>query len=202
MKILNLYCGIGGNRKLWNEVLDNIQVTAVDNNEFISQAYFDRFPSDDVIVADSMEYLKNNYKKFDFIWCSPPCQSHSKIRQCTINVNNISAVYPDMSLYQIIIFLKHNFKGKFVVENVKPYYEPLIKPNCEIDRHFYWSNFHIPSIKVQKDTIIEHTKLSDCVDFDISKYKNIKRKQQVIRNQVNYKVGMHIFKYSLQKSLF
>jgi thiol-disulfide isomerase/thioredoxin len=34
--------------------------------------------------------------------------------------------YPDMRLYQEIIFLNHWFKGKWVVENVKSYYKPLI----------------------------------------------------------------------------
>lgn len=31
-----------------------------------------------------------------------------------------------MKLYEEILLLKHNFKGKYVVENVIPYYEPLI----------------------------------------------------------------------------
>jgi len=195
MKVLNLYCGIGGNRKLW----DNCEVVAVEYNEAIAEAYKDRYPNDTVIVGDAKEYLLENYKQFDFIWASPPCQSHSRIRKCKVDckenaMGSTKPIYPDMSLYQMIVFLDNHIKdGKWVIENVKPYYEPLIKNYIEIDRHIYWSNFKIHKIDVAKDTIIEKTNISSLKDFDISKYKKIKNKQQVIRNQVNYKVGEHIF---------
>ena len=38
--------------------------------------------------------------------------------------------YADMALYEEILFLKHNIKGGWVVENVKPYYTPLIPPKA------------------------------------------------------------------------
>ncbi|MFA5299721.1 MAG: hypothetical protein WC389_16170 [Lutibacter sp.] len=74
MKILNLYAGIGGNRKLWG---NNLEITAV-------------------------EWELQNF-----------------------------------------------FKGKYVVENVKSYYDPLIKPQ-ESGRHYFWSNFRIPFLKMDK----------------------------------------------------
>ena len=77
MKILNLYAGIGGNRKLWG---DGHQITAVEHNSDIAEVYQDLYPSDKVVVADAHQYLLENYKEFDFIWSSPPCQSHSQIR--------------------------------------------------------------------------------------------------------------------------
>ena len=57
MKILNLYSGIGGNRKLWNELSNDIEVTAVEYDENIAKAYQDRFPKDKVIIGDSKDYL-------------------------------------------------------------------------------------------------------------------------------------------------
>ena len=78
MKILNLYAGIGGNRKLWNDVKSDIEVTAVEYDQAIAQAYKDRFPNDIVIVGDALKYLLEHYKEFDFIWVSPPCQTHSR----------------------------------------------------------------------------------------------------------------------------
>ena len=201
-KILNLYAGIGGNRKLWDNVT-NIEVTAVEYDEAIAEAYKDRYPTDTVIVGDAKQYLLDNYKNFDFIWASPPCQSHSAIRKCKVdcrpnNKGTTKAIYADMSLYQIILFLQHHVKnGKWLVENVKPYYEPLIKPNVEIDRHFYWCNFNIEKIKVTKKIIIENAKISDLADFDINAYKDIKNKRQVIRNQVDYDVGKHILDSAL-----
>ena len=197
MKILNLFAGIGGNRVLWG---DNHEITAVEIDTKIADIYKDRFPGDNVIVADAKEYLLNNYEKFDFIWASPPCQSHSRVRKLGVNIGKTKPVYPDMSLYQIIIFLKEHFPGKWVVENVKPYYETLIKPNYELDRHLFWCNFTIDPIKIEKDKRIEFPK-NNLENFDLSKYKGV-RKQQLIRNEVNYKLGRHILDCAFRKTLF
>ena len=123
LKILNLYAGIGGNRKLWG---DKHEITAVELNPKIAFVYSSLFPKDKVVVGDAHQYLLDHYKEFDFIWSSPPCQSHSQ----TNNFLKGQGIYrfPDMKLYEEIIFLKHFFKGKWVVENVKPYYKPLIEP--------------------------------------------------------------------------
>ena len=136
MKILNLYAGIGGNRKLWEDV----DVAAVEMNPEIAKIYQDFFPNDKVIVADAHQYLLEHFKEFDFIWSSPPCPSHSRVRKVTEHQNK--PMYPDMALYQQILLLKHYFKGKYCVENVIPYYTPLI-PSQEIDNHLFWCNFYI-----------------------------------------------------------
>ena len=77
LKVANYYCGIGGNRKLWQ---DNIEVVAVEQNEKIAEIYADHFPNDTVIVGDAHEHLLKNFREFDFIWSSPPCPTHSKLR--------------------------------------------------------------------------------------------------------------------------
>jgi DNA (cytosine-5)-methyltransferase 1 len=77
MKVLNLYAGIGGNRKLWKDV----EITAIENDVQIAKIYQDFFPKDKVIVADAHEYLLKHFEEFDFIWSSPPCPSHSHIRK-------------------------------------------------------------------------------------------------------------------------
>ena len=66
MKILNLYAGIGGNRKLWG---DQHKITAVEYDKDIAAIYKDFFPNDEVLVEDAHEYLLNHYKDYDFIWC-------------------------------------------------------------------------------------------------------------------------------------
>ena len=43
MKILNLFAGIGGNRLLWNDVLADIDVTAVEFDPAIAEVYKFRF---------------------------------------------------------------------------------------------------------------------------------------------------------------
>ena len=198
MKILNLYCGIGGNRKYWNEINSNIEITAVECDKAIAKAYQDRYPNDTVIIGDAMEYLLNHYKKFDFIWASPPCQTHTRILYSMKDSDTYKAKFPDMSLYQIILFLQlHKNKFNYVVENVRPYYTPLLKPTVEIDRHLYWANFEIPKITVKKMYIHNDVTIGSLKDFDLKKYPKIKNKRQVIRNQVNYELGGHILRSAL-----
>lgn len=139
MRVLNLFAGIGGNRKLW-PITEQDTVVAVEINPEIAAIYQSFFPKDQVVVGDAHQYLLDHYKEFDFIWTSPPCPSHS-ITNHFLNAQGVVR-YPDMTLYQEIIFLKTFFHGLFCVENVKPYYEPLIKPQ-EAGRHCFWTNFNI-----------------------------------------------------------
>ena len=183
MKILNLYAGIGGNRKLWS---NEHNITAVEFNNTVAEKYKKLYPNDKIIVADAHEYLLDHYKEFDFIWSSPPCQSHSRTNYFTQHIRN-RPVYPSMKLYQEIIFLKQFFKGKFCVENVISYYEPLIKP-IKIGRHYLWSNFNIPIIKQPKDDI----------GTMIKGHSNRAIKKPLEeRNAVNSKLGLHILNRAL-----
>lgn len=183
MKILNLYSGIGGNRKLWG---NKHKITAVELNEKISKKYKDLYPKDTVVVADAHEFLLDNYKEYDFIWSSPPCQSHSTTNYFTQHIRK-RPVYPLMSLYQEIIFLDNFFKGKYCVENVVSYYKPLIKPT-KIGRHYLWSNFNIPKIKQPKDDI----------GTMIKGHPNRANKKPLEeRNAVNSELGLHILNQAL-----
>jgi len=207
MKILNLYCGIGGNRKLWGDEHD---ITAVELNPEIARIYQDFFPNDTVIIADAHEYLLNNYKDFDFVWSSPPCPTHSRIRFTRVNSEHkqsgnhkIKAVYPSMTLYQEIIFLDNYFDGLWVVENVIPYYEPFI-PGQKIGRHLYWSNFTIRTkIELTKDNIANGTRKEweQTLGFDLSKYRIKKRKDTILRNCVNPQTGKWILSCALNEPI-
>ena len=198
MKILNLYSGIGGNRKLWTDV----DVTAVELNPDIAKIYQDFFPDDKVIVGDAHQYLLEHYKEFDFIWSSPPCPTHSRINFS--NGGRWNVKYPDMKLYQEVILLTHWFKGKWVVENVISYYEPLIRPQ-KSGRHYFWSNFYIKDTNygVQIGTLMHGTRkriireaqipeLQALHGFDLEKVK-ISNKRQILRNYVLPELGLHIF---------
>ena len=142
MKILNLYAGLGGNRKHWSG-----KVTAVEWQDDIAEAYAAQYPGDKVIVGDAHEYLAANFDRFDFIWASPPCQSHSKMDRA--NSRNRPR-YADLKLYEEILFLQTYHRGKWVVENVVPYYAPLIQPTRRIGRHLFWSNFPISANDVAR----------------------------------------------------
>jgi len=188
MKILNLYAGIGGNRKLWG---DGHEITAVELDLAITSIYRKLFPKDKVIIADAHEFLLKHFKEFDFIWSSPPCSSHSDIRRMGVDIGRIKPIYPDMKLYEEIIFLNHFFKGKWVVENVIPYYKPLIKPQI-VSRHCFWSNFIISKISLPPGKI-KHQETQPKYGFDLTEIK-IDRKRVILRNLVNPKLGLHILK--------
>lgn len=199
MKILNLYAGIGGNRKLWG----GHEITAVEINPDIAEIYKNLYPQDTVIIGDAHEYLQEHFNEFDFIWSSPPCQTHSSFRQnICVRYRGTKAVYPDMKLYQEIIFLQANAKCKWVVENVKPYYPPLITPNKELQRHLFWSNFEIREKIFEKDNIrkAQIPDLEKMYRFDLSKYK-LSNKRQVLRNCVKPELGKYIFKEMIERDL-
>lgn len=195
LKALNLYAGIGGNRKLWDGVVDDLEVTAVEIDEKIAEIYQDFFPNDKVVVKDAHEFLKENYEGYNFIWSSPPCPTHSQVRYRLGYLNGMNdAVYPDMRLYQEIIFLKYYFEGDYVVENPESYYEPLIRPQKR-QRHYFWSNFYIPPVKLEKNGIKKGTNEDrmERLGIDLSGY-NIGNKRKLLRNCVHPKLGKHILK--------
>ena len=192
LKILNLYAGIGGNRKLWGK---DVKVTAVEHDKNIAKIYQDYFPNDTVIVGDAHEYLKNNYGDFDFIWSSPPCPTHSRMR-----LNHKKKVYPDLKLYEEILFLQHFCKDKlWVVENVVPYYKPLIEPSKVLHRHVFWCNFDIKDIKIEKLGTCKIKKerefLQEKFQYNLDGYTGID-KRKVLRNCVVPELGKHILECS------
>ena len=198
MKILNLYACLGGNRYKWDEVT-NVEVTAVEWEEELAKLYQDRFPNDKVVVADAHQYLLDHYKEFDFIWTSPPCPTHSRL--AISNKNKIKMKYPDMKLYEEILFLKYMYDGKYVVENVIPYYEPLI-PAYKRGRHLYWSNFNFPNVLSKRNIKIsqgkdEVKKLCKFHDYDFYTYKGKQPRKKIARNLVDYQAGKTILETAI-----
>lgn len=181
MKILNLYAGVGGNRRLWG---GNHNITSVEFNEKVADKYKELYPNDKVIVADAHQYLLDHYQEFDFIWTSPPCQTHSRANYFINYITN--SRYPKMELWQEIIFLKTFFKGKFCVENVKSYYEHFIPPTSEIGRHYLWANFSIPKIAQPKGEVGTMMKQYR------GKKNHAMSKSLENRNMVNAQLGLHI----------
>lgn len=195
MKILNLYAGIGGNRKLWG---DDHEITAVEIDPKIAAIYSDFYPNDKVIVDDAHAYLEDHFMEYDFIWSSPPCQSHSQIRQViSVNHRGVKPIYADMKLYQEILFLMYNFKGKWIVENVRPYYTPLIKPTTRLHRHLVWSNFEIPHAEFRKYNMrnMGIGALSDVAGVNLNSYK-LADKRQTLRNAVLPELGLHVLQHA------
>ena len=180
MKVLNLYAGIGGNRKLWKDV----EVTAIELDPKIAKIYQANFPEDKVIVTDAHAYLLKHYKKFDFIWSSPVCKSHSKARFWGSKGDLYEPIYIDFMLYQEIIFLRHFCDKKWCVENVRPFYKPIIRQSFSIGRHLYWSNFSVTYIEDNHDSG-EH-----------------EEQTEIERNTLNPIIGNHILNCSKELNLY
>tara|TARA_R110002126_G_scaffold129114_1_gene271824 strand:- start:43 stop:702 length:660 start_codon:yes stop_codon:yes gene_type:complete len=203
MKILNLYACLGGNRYKWNEVKEDIEVTAVELDTELARMYQERFPNDTVIVTDAHQYLLDHYKEFDFIWTSPPCPTHSRMKLSQKTTDNFEPKFPSMKLYEEILFLDNFFDGKYVVENVIPYYEPLI-PAKKRGRHLYWTNFNLPNDlngrvfdgKFSK-MLNERVYLEKWHEIDTSSYNGKQDKRKIARNLVDYEVGKTILDTAL-----
>jgi len=196
IKKLNLYSGLLGNRLKWDGDSTNVEM----ESELI-QVGKTLKPNDTFIQADAHQYLLDHADEYDFVWTSPPCQTHSRMAKAT---RHKLKRYSDMSLYQEIIFLQHFFKGKWVVENVKPFYEPLIKPTAILGRHYFWSNFHIPQFKapeqpkgfITSGTVKETQILKDWLGIQYPGniyYKGNHCPGQVLRNCVHPDLGLHIY---------
>lgn len=119
-----------------------------------------------------------------------------------------------MKLYQEIILLSTHFKGKYCIENVIAYYQPLIIPQT-VGRHFYWANFFIPSVKVAPSGItyakggekygrkatVRAGKTEDFekkYGYDLSKYQ-INNKRLLLRNCVEPEIGKLILDRAEEK---
>jgi len=194
MKVLNLYAGIGGNRKLWDDVKDDLDVTAVEWDSDIADVYRDHFPEDTVVETDAHDYLLDHYQEYDFIWSSPPCPTHSDMRHTFHQDEN--PTYPDMRLYQEVLLLDHSFEGCWVVENVQPYYEPLITGVVR-GRHMFWSDFYIPEMDMEHDGIKRQDssweEIQTRYGYKLDGYDKDRRwKRKVLNNCVDPRLGKHV----------
>jgi DNA (cytosine-5)-methyltransferase 1 len=90
------------------------------------------------------------------------------------------------------VFLQYHSTALWLVENVVPYYQPLITAE-KIGRHLYWSNFDLPELPDPVDNIRGNQipQLQELHGFDLSKYR-LPNKRQVLRNCVTPEVGARI----------
>ena len=196
IKVLNLYAGVGGNRKNWT----GVEVTAVENYAPLASVYRRLHPDDVVVEGDAHDFLLANYQDFDFIWSSPPCQTHSRMAKAT---RHKLRRYTDLSLYEEIMLLRDKFKGGWVVENVRPYYTPLIEPSFGVGRHMFWSNFNAnlqdvprPANFINLANLAGKEKLMDWLNIRFDEniyYKGNHCPAQVLRNCVHPSIGQQVF---------
>ncbi len=154
-----------------------------------------------MFVVDSHQYLLDHFRKYDFIWSSPPCQTNSKIFEAGIKAgyysDDVKLEYHDLSVYQEVLLLSRYFDGVYCIENVEPFYKPLI-PAKKLGRHLFWSNFNIgtfkennikkPYMKSEADYLINFWKVN--YGYEIHGLNGDVR--QILRNCVHPEIGLYI----------
>ena len=190
MKILDLFAGPGGTAKGFHSVKSGLQYFAVENDLDTLNLHKENNPSSICIFGDAYQWL-DRLEKYDFVWISPPCTTHS--RAMLYHKNKSSWKEPDNRLWDIInLVLK--LKTAAVVENVVPWYKPKIKPTCKISRHLFWSNFRIIPFKISEPS----KKHKYMYRKDWEQYHNMifnNRKQA--RNCLKSEIAAEIFKQFL-----
>jgi DNA (cytosine-5)-methyltransferase 1 len=199
LKVLNLYAGVGGNRKFWDA-----EVTAIESHPKIAEIYRHHFPDDEVIETDAHEYLLEHLQDgWDFIWSSPPCQSHSRM---AISGTNRKPRYPDFKLYEEIVLLQAYSKRlsfSYCVENVIPYYSVLIAGQS-VGRHLFWSDLDLSTVEevaspkgfINKTTAKQGKQVQDWlgITWDSNVYYDGNHDAaQIWRNAVHPLYGKQIF---------
>ena len=195
--MLNLYAGLGGNRKLWTDC----DVTAVEIDPKVLAVYQEQNPNDECILGDAHQFLLDHHDdSWDFIWSSPPCVTHTQMNLAT---RHELKRYPDLSLYQEIIFLTHHVESPWLVENVSPYYDVLI-PAAQVGRHLFWSNFYIQAHEIpQPETFIKLATTDDKailmdwlgIHYDHNIYIGDNHDPcQPLRSAVHPELGLQVFK--------
>ena len=198
MKILIGCAGIAGESEKWDDVEN--EITHVEIDPKIAKVISDRKPNRIVVVGDAYDYLLNNYPNYDAIWFSPTCQANSRMIR---SGKNRSPRFPDLRLYELKIFLEYNFKGLFVIENVVPYYKPVIEPTAKLGRHLFWANFEITPFELKQPknfimlgTVKGSKELKEWlgINYDGNIYYNGNHDPcQVLRNCVHPLLGNHVF---------
>lgn len=197
-RVLNLYSGLGGNRKRWEDV----EVVAVEKQPKVARFYAKEFPDDEVIVTDAHTFLEQHLRdEWDFIWSSPPCQTHTKFNTLQWNSDskrnkNREPRYPDMRLYQEILLLRHFARCDWVVENVTSYYDPMIQPQ-RVDRHYFWASALIPDFdggrSLEFKTNGKYELWAERYGFDVAHVDLGVRKDVALKNCVDPELGKHVF---------
>lgn len=137
--VLDLFCGAGGAAKGYQRA--GFHVVGVDKYPQ------PRYAGDDFIEADAMDFLADNWWRFDAIHASPPCQRYSVMSH--MNKNKLD--HPDM-IPKLRAWLRF-YNKPFVIENVPG--APMVKPvelcglmfGFDLYRHrLFETNFRLPSL--------------------------------------------------------
>jgi hypothetical protein len=156
MKILDLYCGLGG----WSQPFKTHDITGIDIANF-SPNYPGKF-----IKADLLQYTPAG--NFDIIMASPPCEDFSK---STFPKTWASVVKypPNLTRAQLLFNRAREIisqkKPKFwIIENVRGAQKYVGKADFHTGSRYFWSNLRFSVNNPIRDEIYGKTYLSPSPD--------------------------------------
>ncbi len=215
IKILDLFCGIGGVAKGFQRYLleqgMSFEYYAVDVDPKVLRAHKKFNPLSNTILRDAYSFTDDELLEFDFIWASPPCETHSRLNFYNWG-NPKKYKEPDMRFYELIEML-YRLNIPFVVENVEPYYKPPIKPSVKVYRHVLWTNLSIRPFRVDlpnfsdvKDDVKSLTKYHGVPRDVVNTLGTARKARSALRDMVNpivsYNIAKQIFPQVLEGKKF
>lgn len=163
-----------------------------------------------MIIGDAIHYMIEHMHEFEFIWASPPCQTHTQL--CVPTAVQKGKPIPQCdfnNLYGWVNLERNWYTGYYIFENVQSNYHKKYrfpKPSIKLGRHFFWSNFPIKEKKFDynRDSIDKITieKLARFRDIDLEWLRQFKisswtKKHDVYRTLLRNMVDADIGKYIL-----
>ncbi len=210
LRILDLFCGVGGvARGFQKYLLENgieFEYYAVDINDAILLAHRILNPHSVTLKRDAYSFTDHELRSYDFIWASPPCESHSRLMWIYNKNQPEKWEPPDKKLWQLIERL-YRLGIPFVVENVRPYYRPPMRPTSYVCRHALWSNLSIPPfdysrinidffehIKDDVHKLVEYHELNGVAERIIKTIGGVRKARDALRDMVHHRVSYEIAK--------
>lgn len=201
MRILDLYAGLGGTAKGIQSVLEkkgvDYEYFAIEIDPNVCAAHKINNPRSTVICADVKDWL-DKITDFDFVWASPPCQTHS-ILNFSNKATGKKTNLVDWSLWHVIDHLQRTENVSYVVENVLIWYNEPFKHNFNLDRHYFWTNLSLLSFEYQKRTKDwGYLSVKGWKEYHQVEHAITGNKRQQLRNCLHWSIAAGIFEQFLE----
>jgi len=174
------------------------EYVAVDNDRKVLQVHSLLNPHSKTVLEDAWLISDDRLLQYDFVWASPPCESHSVL--CWKRKDKPK---PDMRLWWLIRRLR-KLKVPFIVENVRPYYGTILKPTAKAGRHLLWSNLSLKSVQLNSNVTFYdiHNRRDALVEYHglpgwVARVATRDMLRDMMHPQLSYKLAKQVIPFIL-----